>query len=225
MKKLLLLVLLVICTQSFCFAQSGYYETYDDFINNRFVSLDSVGLIVRDRATTEPGYSNIFKFKLKTNKRKLTRKIKKDVLLVSHHDSLMLNLSRVKTDETYFINTYVKAFLLDDGNICFVAPYVSSEQNATLMAAGMFGGILGATIATAGMNDEKNHRVYYINSGGGLKMIDYDFMCMLMGRYNPQLLIEYVVHEMGDQSKYEREVEKRGIASVVMDNLKRMNLL
>ena len=226
MRKLLLLFLLVTCTQSFCSAQNRCYETYDDFRRNKFISLDTLGLTVMQHPSSEPGYSEILTLKFETNDRKFTRKLKKDVLIVCHGGFLLFNLSKVEANKSVFRNRYVKTFLLGEDKICFVAPHISSAKDAGIMVGALLGGVIGAAVATAGMNDVENHRVYYLNSNDKVaKMFTYDFMCELMGRYNPQLLIEYIIPEVDDEFAYECEVEKREVASVVQDYLKRMHLL
>lgn len=216
MKKTTLLLLLLSLV-TVCEAQNRYCMTYEDFVNNHWVTADTLFVVKRStlgRMWTGSDY------KIKSDDKSLNSIIKKNAFVVMQGDSMYVNNRNLRFQETGFGGGYSKARKIGTRSIFFVNRMIGKEVENERTSIGVSFGLAGALIA---VSQSMKFQVCYVISSGAdekgridIRLIDDDLIKQMLLEQAPSLLKEYFA---------ESDDKKRIAAEHVMPILMKSGLI
>lgn len=148
-------------------AQGRYCKNYDDFVAGQWEECLSIRMI--DHSASHQFWWGGSDHQLTSDDKTMAKILKKEALVVEYHDTLYVNLKKLRYKKSKLGSGYTRAVRLGDNKLAFVA------KRQKVNVGFLFFGIVGAAISEySSMND----KVCYIldNNGNGkkyhVKMLD-----------------------------------------------------
>ena len=197
-------------------AQCRYCLSYEDFMEGRWLSLDSVD--VNTRSAQSKFWWGGNDYTLKGADKSIDKILKKEAFAVLADHRLFVNCHKLKIDGAKFGNGYVQAMMLGKKGLVFANRKTGSAQSDEVFAAGFFFGAAGAAIAAS--NQLKNQVCYLITKGTDGKK-DFDIKA-LDDKMVSNFLLKYP--DLLDDYYFETNPSKRMEAAHIMPLLKKAGL-
>lgn len=176
-----------------------YYKSYDDFKNDRWVSLDSMGTAKIRASQTNDG--DMQGYNVQTMNNALNSFLKKNAFIVVINDSMFVNLNKVKGENYTRRVGFEHVYRLANIGLVFGAPPTNLFKNGAGVAAltvtfGLAGAIVYASVDPSLLkrtgNYDKPSRGYLITGEKvPMQWINEDVMVSLLSSVNsPESLVE-----------------------------------
>ena len=160
--KLLILLLLTAMEVA---AQGRYCNSYDDFATGQWQALPSVRII--SHSISHQFWVGGSDYKITSDDKTIAKMLKKETLVVEYHDTLYVNLRKLRYKDFRMGSGYTRAVRVGDNKLAFAARSVNSTMRTVFMWN--FFGIVGSAIS---YNYSHKNKVIYIidNNGNGKKI-------------------------------------------------------
>lgn len=206
MKRFYLGILLSLFTIVNAQAQWHYARSYDDFMQSKWVQLDTIFMKHHGKSSKQ-GKSN--NFTLTTGDKKTDKLLEKEAFAIAKGDTVFLNCRKLSFDNMSFGKGYTPARRIGYKSLLFANGLIDKENfNGTVVAFGVKFGAIGGALAAATLDSNKNdkHQVCYLISQGGnengtvnVRLLD-DTMVERMLEGHNDLIYEYITEE-GDTER------------------------
>lgn len=207
MKKIITLaVALLVAVTTQAQLEAKYCMNYDDFLNNRWESVDA--LIKNESKQVLQLKESDHGFNVKTGDKNADAVLKKEALVLQYGGHLYVNSRNLRyKDRALGVSNYTQAYRYDQNKLLVVAYWVSGTGIALSLAADVAAiaapnnlsvpAMIGSELVWVGTQQLNNHRCYLLDSEANEKgktavtMIDDEFMETLLAD-NQALLDRYM---------------------------------
>jgi len=186
--KLKAILLLMLCFISIStYGQSLYCKSYADYMNNDWISIDSLTISTRNNG--QKTWSGGADFKPLTGNKETDKMLKKEARFIIHDDTLYVNCKGLKYQGCGFGNWYAPGFRYEKDKICFICTKIGKKEAMNMSMFGVLGGAVGGAISAS--EQMKKRTCYIINSDDKkvIRMTD-KYMEELLSSH-PQMLEEF----------------------------------
>ncbi|MCR5068964.1 MAG: hypothetical protein K6A78_04090 [Prevotella sp.] len=194
-----IMIMLLLLTVVDANAKNGYCRCYEDFINSRWESLDTV--FCRKNGQGRKLWFGSNDYSLTTGNESLDKRLKAEAFVIMMDDTLYINCRRVQHDKIYFRNGYAKAWRIGKHSLLFINEVIGKEAQLNQSAAPSLSGTAGNF--TYGLNQLRRRVCYIISNNSGGKRIESrlvnDTLMEQMLNGNSELRAEY--YSIEDKSK------------------------
>ena len=153
-----LLLLTVTCLTAT--AQAKYCLSYDDYVNNQWLPLQTLN--IEKRSQSQKFWSGGNDFTLTVGDAAQNRMLKKEAFLVMLGDSLFVNCRKLQREKALFGKGYARAFRYDGNKLCMINIRWGADKQSDAIGATLMFGIVGASLKTSSILKD---RVCYLIDG------------------------------------------------------------
>lgn len=223
MKKIIILLLFPFYTLGFITAnaQSRYCKSYEDYLDGRWESLDTV--YYKSHSKKRQVWLGGNDYTIHTGDKAMDKVIKKEAFAIMKDDTLFVNCRNLRFEKTRFGNGYTIATPMHDGGLLFVNRKIGREAQKEAAVSGFFVGAIGGAIggAMVAANLVKQQYCYIVSNGANAK-----------GRIAIRLIDDKVMHEIVKDNEElhfeywsEKSESKRLLASHILPILEKAGLI
>lgn len=223
---LVLTTILMIATEASC--KCGYAVTFQDFVQGKWVPLDTVYCKKHSKGHKIMWGSS--DYKLTSNNKEVDKVLKQRAFAVTDGNAIYLNCRNLRYKNLRFGKGYSKAACIDEHDLLFTNAMLvdtwSKMRGTTAVMGGAFGGAaIGAMIGggIAAKNQLKNQVCYIISSSADdkgrydVKLIDDHMM--------DKLLLNRDLTKLHDIYYSEKDKAKRMAASRIIPILEKADII
>ena len=156
--KILILLLL---TVSEAVAQGKFCNSYNDFAAEQWQNLPSVRIV--GHSISHQFWLGGSDYKITSEDKTIAKMLKKETLDVEYHDTLYVNLRKLRYKSFKLGNGYTRAVRVGDNKLAFAAE--RSNVNVGFFVFGFVGGVIG------NYSSLKNKVIYILDNNGDGKKI------------------------------------------------------
>lgn len=196
------------------YGQSKYYKSYSDYMNNNWITIDSLSFTIRSNG--DKNWSGGGDFKPQTGDEKTNKLLKKEARFIIHNDTLYVNCKGLKYQGCKFGNWFTQGFRYGENKICFVCVKVSRKRNMQIAFTGLVGEAISAAAGANNVFEMYKHKTcYFLDSDKkAIQRMTVKYMENLLSEH-PELLEEF--------NKMEKKEKER--ADIILTYLQRLQLL
>lgn len=180
MKKLFMTLAAIVCCALTASAQlnAKYCMTYDDFLDNRWVPIDSLVEDCEGQICQLKFSDN--QYKLKTGDKEADAVLKKSTLVVEYGGYLYVNCRNLRDNDICLdVSNYAQAYRYGDNKLLVVAYWISGTAVAVSLAADVAAiaapseislpALVASDMVWLGMKQMNNYRCYLLDSEANTK--------------------------------------------------------
>ena len=215
-KRIYLMLVLLIALSASVVAQVRYCLSYEDFKNDKWVTLDDSVTVTLENT------GGLGDLSFKTGDKDMDKLLKKEVRFIVYNDVLFVNNRKLKGKGVSLGKNYTQAFRYGKDSVCVVGPRSVKGGKVALYFAGNLAANLllvpltGTSVIVAPTKEAKP--VCYLMTSDKRKL------SMITDNYMEQLLADKSLSESLYKYKNE-EKKKRETADVILKYLFDLNLL
>jgi len=177
MMRKLLLTSLFILTVWTAVGQTSYCLSYDDFVQDRWVTVDTLSVVRRTNSAKIWSGGN--DYRITASDKALDKVVAKQAFVVRQGDSLYVNCRHLQRQGVLFGKGYAKALRYDGDKLCMINIRCGRDEASSQAGVAFMFGAVGAAVKANSML--KNRVCYLIDSTSDGKrmeatLMDEDFM-------------------------------------------------
>ena len=225
MRRTTLLTVLFLLTAATAFGQCRYCKSYEDFLEDRWESLDTVYCKVHSKGHQIMwGLSNI---KLETGDKTFDERLNYSVFAVEQGKTLYVNCYNMRFEKSRFGKGFCQAARIGENDLLLVNKLAGKEgrekqqaQVGGAVVAGVLFGIVGAAVVggitgAVAANKQLKNKVCYILTSGANEKGRYDIK-LFEDRDMDKLLLSRELIDLHNAYYEEKEKAKRRLASRIL---------
>lgn len=201
-------------------AQCAYCNTYEDFMNDKWIPLDT---LINEKPSNNPkSLWNGNRYTFTTGNKASDKILKKKAFVVKKNDTLYVNCRKLIYSDVHFGNGYTPTKRIGKHSMLFVNKKNLGKIKGEIVAMGiMFGAVGGAAIAAATSSKPVRQVCYVISSGENrngfinARMLNDEMMDIFMADRE----------DLKNEFYSEKNKSKRLLASYVIPILEKAGLL
>lgn len=185
----MLSALLAVVTVS---GQCRFFYSYEDFLEGRWVPLDTV--VANQHSKGHQAWWGGNDFTLSTGHGNTDKTLKKKAFVVMQADTLFVNCRNLRYEGTRFGNGYTRAVRIGNRSLLFVNRLIGREARLNQQTTAMMFGAIGAAISAG---KQMKQQVCYLISNGAdskgridIRLVDDALIEQMLAGHN-DLLDEY----------------------------------
>lgn len=155
------ILIFLLLTVSEVVAQGKFCNSYDDFAAGQWQNLPSVRIV--GHSISHQFWLGGSDYKITSEDKTIAKMLKKETLVVEYHDTLYVNLRKLRYKSFKLGNGYTRAVRMGDNKLAFAAE--RSNVNVGFFVFGFVGGAIG------NYSSLKNKVIYILDNNGNGKKI------------------------------------------------------
>lgn len=155
------ILILLLLTAMYVAAQGKFCNSYDDFVAGQWKDLPSIRIV--GHSISHQFWVGGNDYKITSDDKAMAKMLKKETLVVEYHDTLYVNLRKLRFKSIRLGSGYTRAVRVGDNKLAFAAKHTSVNMGF------FFFGVVGGAISE--YSSLKNKDIYILdNNGDGRKI-------------------------------------------------------